>query len=128
MTPRLISCSRCGRIHPVNACPCKRELETKPTAERRFRSTKQWTATSILIRKRDRYLCAACEHMQPPRYTTQRLQVHHIVPIKDAWHKRLDPANLITLCPVCHELAERGDIPAELLRTWAAEANEREGL
>jgi 5-methylcytosine-specific restriction endonuclease McrA len=28
--------------------------------------------------------------------------VHHIVPIREAWAKRLDPKNCILLCAGCH--------------------------
>ena len=124
----LVSCSRCGKIHERGKCPLKRETKTKRTRERAFRSTKSWTATSKRIRQRDLYLCAACLHKDPPRYTTQGLQVHHIAPLSQAWGKRLDPSNLITLCPVCHELAESGAIPAETLRTWAKESIDRDSL
>lgn len=79
------------------------------------------------IRERDRWLCAACAHAEPPRYVSARLSVHHIDPVADAWESRLDPANLVTLCPSCHEAAERGDIPRRLLRLWASEAERRDG-
>ena len=124
----LVSCSRCGHVHERGKCPIKREHKPKSTRESSFRSTKTWTKQSILIRKRDDYLCAACLHKDPPRYVTSGLQVHHISPLSQAWSKRLDPANLITLCPVCHELAECGAIPADDLRAWAAQANARYGL
>ena len=124
----LISCSRCGHIHERGKCPIKREHKTKRTKERAFRSTKTWTNQSVLIRKRDNYLCAVCLHHDPPRYTTARLQVHHIEPLAEDWERRLDPVNLLTVCPVCHELAESGAIPRSVLHSWALEASKRDGL
>ena len=79
------------------------------------------------VRERDRWLCAACAHAEPPRYVSARLSVHHIDPVAERWEGRLDPANLVTLCPACHEAAERGDIPRGRLRQWAADAERRDG-
>lgn len=122
----LISCSRCGRIHERGACPVGRPSKKRDTQERSFRSSRWWTQASIETRKRDRFLCAACEHRDPPRYVTERLSVHHIVPLAEDYSLRLDPANLITLCPVCHELAEAGAISRADLHRWAVEAMERD--
>ncbi|MGX7099584.1 HNH endonuclease [Globicatella sanguinis] len=38
------------------------------------------------------------------RVTRTRLYVHHIIPLKVDYSKRLDDSNLITLCYGCHEL------------------------
>ena len=29
--------------------------------------------------------------------------VHHIEPVRDEWHKRLQLDNLVSLCRTCHE-------------------------
>jgi hypothetical protein len=47
---------------------------------------------------------------------TNFLGVHHIVEEKDGGTNRLD--NLIVLCPYCHDLAHRGEIPEEEMREW----------
>ena len=46
---------------------------------------------------------------------THDLEVHHIVPIKEDWNKRLDDSNLITLTRLVHEQAEDGTISREEL-------------
>lgn len=124
----LVMCGRCGKVHEKGACSIKRKAKTERTEERRFRSTQAWTDMSRLVRSRDRYLCARCASSSPPRYVTSRLSVHHIVPVASGWSLRLDPSNLITLCPACHELAEAGEIPASELEELARKANEREGM
>ncbi len=44
------------------------------------------------------------------------LDIHHLVPVsKDG---KDDPENLLVLCPNCHALHHRGEIPASSLRTW----------
>lgn len=122
----LISCSRCGRVHERGKCPkAKPRGEAPRTSAQRFRSTARWTELSRRVRERDSYLCQACLREDPPRYTTARLSVHHIVPLAADFDRRDDPANLITLCDACHELAESGAIPAEVLAGWAREAEER---
>lgn len=121
----LISCSRCGRVHDRGKCPKARQKELSPrTPAQKFRSTARWTEMSRRVRERDGYLCQACLHDDPPRYTTARLSVHHIVPIAADFDRRDDPLNCITLCDACHELAEAGAIPAEVLAGWAREAEE----
>lgn len=47
--------------------------------------------------------------------TTKNLQVHHIVSLEEDFNKRLNNNNLITLCPICHELAESGEISKDNL-------------
>ena len=50
------------------------------------------------------------------RYNSVGISVHHIIPLAVAWEKRLDDDNLITLCGLHHEMAERGEIKADELR------------
>ena len=51
------------------------------------------------------------------------LDVHHIVDENKGGTNRLD--NLIVLCPYCHDLAHRNEIPEEELREWIAHREER---
>ena len=72
------------------------------------------------IVKRDHFLCRNC--LKNGVFTSGDLQVHHIVPLSADFTRRADPDNLITLCPKCHEAAERGDIPAaELIALTGAD-------
>ena len=56
------------------------------------------------------------------QYNFTDLEVHHIEPIANAWDKRLEDDNLISLCRYHHELAEKGTIPAEVLKNIILES------
>jgi predicted restriction endonuclease len=113
----LKTCSICGRIHDFNKI-CKRQSKKNDTSANSFRKTNKWTEMSKAIRKRDKYLCKVClseKYDTQYKYTYKELEVHHIVPIEEDYSKRLDSSNLITLCRMHHEMAERGDISREEL-------------
>lgn len=54
---------------------------------------------------------------------TSFLGVHHIVDEKDGGNNRLD--NLIVLCPYCHDLAHRKEIPVEEMQDWISNRENR---
>uniref|UniRef100_UPI0020BF65E9 HNH endonuclease n=1 Tax=Lysinibacillus sp. D4B2_S17 TaxID=2941225 RepID=UPI0020BF65E9 len=56
------------------------------------------------------------------QYNFTDLEVHHIEPIANAWDKRLEDNNLISLCRYHHELVEKGSIPAEELKNIILES------
>lgn len=105
------SCSVCGRIHPEDKM-CKRVYK-KNTKESQFRNTNAWIKKRNEIKKRDKYLCQLC--LKDNIYTYDNLQVHHIIPIAKDYNKKLDSDNLITLCRMHHEQAEKGIISKEEL-------------
>ena len=105
------SCSVCGRIHPEDKM-CKRVYK-KNTEESQFRNTNAWNKKRNQIKKRDKYLCQLC--LKDNIYTYDNLQVHHIIPIAKDYDGRLDSDNLITLCRMHHEQAEKGIIAKEEL-------------
>lgn len=45
----------------------------------------------------------------------KNLEAHHIISIAEDYNKRLDNDNIITLCQMHHKMAERGEIPREVL-------------
>nr|MDP5197191.1 HNH endonuclease [Neobacillus sp. 179.-C4.2 HS] len=45
------------------------------------------------------------------KYNFNNIEVHHIVPLIEAWDKRLEDSNLISLCAYHHKMAESGQIP-----------------
>jgi len=64
-----------------------------------------------------------------PYIETKGLSVHHIIPLKDDWNKRLDNYNLITLSAKTHDLAEKGLISKEeLLKIAKANEDRLRGL
>ena len=106
------SCPYCGHIHEKNyICPDKpKPMKKGSTKITGFRSSKEWQKTRKKILIRDHFLCKIC--LKNGIFTSGDLQVHHIIPLSEDFTKRTDPDNLITLCPKCHEDAERGDFPA----------------
>jgi len=54
---------------------------------------------------------------------TSFLGVHHIIDEKEGGTNRLD--NLIVLCPYCHDLAHRNEIPEKELRDWISNRENR---
>ena len=69
--------------------------------------------TKNQIKKRDKYLCQLC--LKDNVYNYDDLQVHHIIPIAKNYDRRLDSDNLITLCRMHHEQAEKVIISKEEL-------------
>lgn len=64
----------------------------------------EWESLKKVIKKRDHYTCQNCgkEEKEKP------FHVHHKIPFRSFTEKKLAnaPANLITLCPDCHRMAE----------------------
>ena len=127
----LRSCRYCGRIHDAKY-DCgrkpKRMRMMSDTDQAEFRRKQAWTKMSRQIRDRDNYLCQIClrnMYMTSKTLTYNALSVHHIVPLAEDPTRALDPANLITLCPLHHELAEDGTITREELSQIAQEQQER---
>ncbi len=54
---------------------------------------------------------------------TSFLSVHHIVEEKDGGNNKLD--NLIVLCPFCHDLAHRNEMPEKEMREWISNRADR---
>lgn len=132
----LRTCKYCGRIHERKyICPQK-ATHIAERAARNGRNSEQdhlrnknvWKVKTRYIKARDNYLCQAClngiGYLEGTRYSTNNLQVHHIVPLKQNMDEALHNENLITLCETCHELAEAGKISREKL-VAIAQKNER---
>lgn len=117
----LKSCTICGGIHSVGAVCPKRKVNKKnrERIEEKFRGSNAWKNKREQIRKRDGYMCRWCLATGDgtrDSYRFDKLSVHHIVPLAVDFDKRLDDDNLVTLCPRCHEEAEKGAISAEDLQ------------
>lgn len=124
----LKSCKYCGKIHDSKYdCGKKPRRKKIRTEQNQFRITNAWKNKSIQIRVRDHYLCQVCirnlYHTQQ-QYNDKDLEVHHIIPVAEDYDRRLDGENLITLCKYHHEMAERGEIPREVLRAIARKQEE----
>ncbi|MDE6500786.1 MAG: HNH endonuclease [Ruminococcus sp.] len=111
------SCTYCGGVHDVGyVCTKKPHFKHNPkrnSREDKFRSSYDWQQKRKSILKRDFYLCRIC--LAESHLTYENLSVHHIVSLKNNFDLRLDDNNLITLCNVHHEQAEKGKISADIL-------------
>ena len=118
------SCPYCGRLHDVkDTCPRKPKpvYNNKHTGRAgELRNMNIWKTKRAVIKERDKHLCRAC--LAQGKLNTKNLSVHHIIPINEDERHWLDDDNLITLCSLCHEQAESGEISREYLRDLAATA------
>lgn len=108
---------RCGKVIPysIKRCP---ECEVKTEQERKqnikyykqntyerdskynkFYKSKEWIKVRQVAISRDHALCKDC---LAKNTITSYNTVHHIIPIKEDWSKKLDIDNLICLCESCH--------------------------
>lgn len=53
--------------------------------------------------------------------------MHHIIKLEDDPTLAFDELNLITLCSTHHEMAERGEVDASILKEIARQNAERTG-
>ena len=113
------TCKMCGVVEEGHICPYRRSRQKSGDRQSdKFRKTKAWKDKSIEIRQRDRYLCQVCLKDLYNTLNTlnfKALEVHHITPINEDYNKRLDNDNLITLCSYHHTMADKGQIPREVL-------------
>lgn len=119
------SCSRCGKIHPVNY-KCNVGKIYRGGRERKLRSTYKWTEKAEQIKRDSNYLCSIC--IEESIYTYEGLEVHHIEKVRDDETKFLDDYNLICLCTKHHKLADKGKIDKDYLLMLAKERVENTPL
>lgn len=112
----LISCNRCGKIHP-RGVKCGKGRVYKPTQEKRLRGRYAWTKKAIQIKADALGLCEVCK--DKGIYTFDNLEVHHITKLKDDPSGLLEDENLICLCVEHHKQADAGLINADYLRGLA---------
>lgn len=74
-----------------------------------FYHSKEWQAIRLRALERDFYLCQPCLR---ERRITKADMVHHIVPIKQDWSRRLDLSNLESICISCHNKIHGNQQPA----------------
>lgn len=79
---------------------------------------------STMIRERDHYMCVYCKE-HDDTVTRSEIEVHHIIPVREDYDRRLDGDNLISLCRVHHEEAEQGTIRRDVLKAMAAKQEEK---
>ncbi len=106
---------RCGKIIKKSDKYCKncmeKELQKKIRQNKTydkykrnrdskaFYSSAAWQRIAALVKSRQSGVCILCYHNHT---MTAGTIVHHIQPVREAWHKRLDPKNCVLLCAACH--------------------------
>lgn len=125
----LKSCKYCMRIHDSKFdCGKKPQRKKQGNNKDKFRWTSAWQKKREEIKARDKFLCQACiRNLNGTinRYTYDSLSVHHAVSLEDDFEKRLDDDNLITLCEQHHEMAEREEIPLDVILNIIKEQEEK---
>lgn len=123
---RLISCSRCGRIHSdsIICKPLSNKRRFTDTAENKLRSRYSWKKKRENVRERANYLCEVCRANGD--YSPKDIEIHHITKLRDDPNGLLEDNNLIALCIEHHKQADRGEIDADYLRRLADERDEIE--
>lgn len=105
-------CSRCGkRIQSGSRCPCikqrHREYDkySRDQKSRLFYNSKEWELGRALALDTD-------GGIDVYRFMTEGIivaadMVHHIVPLRDDWSKRIDIDNMMSLSSDTHSLIEQ---------------------
>ena len=115
----LVTCKYCGVVERGHRCehrPKRKNIKNRESD--RFRSSAVWKKKAEECKQRDRYLCRVCVaglYNTLNQINYKNLEAHHIIPIAEDYNKRLDNDNIITLCQMHHKMAERGEIPREVL-------------
>lgn len=124
-------CVYCGRVHDSRLdCGHKPKRHETDSRAQHIRNRYRWRRTREAVRERDNNICQLCLRnykgaLRPYEY--EGLEIHHIIPIEEDENKAFDMQNLITLCKVHHEQAERGEITREILTEIAKENERRRG-
>lgn len=97
-------CRKCHRIHNLDY-KCEKKVATRNTTElqrkeNKFYTSYQWIKLTNEIKKDNLYWCKICRELGEVGVIDE---VHHIVPIRKDWSKRLDWNNLIPLCNKHHK-------------------------
>jgi 5-methylcytosine-specific restriction endonuclease McrA len=109
----LVSCSRCGKLHPRGYKCNKGRAQRVDQEAYKLRSSWAWQKKSKVIKDKSKWLCAVCK--DDGKLVYDALEVHHIVKVTDDKSKAFDDYNLICLCVDHHKLADAGKIKASYL-------------
>lgn len=120
---RLISCNYCFGFHQKGTeCPKKpktdyrqknENLDEVNKMENKFYSSSAWQKTRASMMRDCGYKCYVCSNVHDDtdvRHYTEAREVHHVIPIRDCWDKRLDVDNLVCLCTENHHMIHQNEI------------------
>lgn len=94
-------CEKCKskQLEKISARNKHYDRHYRDARSKAFYNSLAWKRLTSIVKVRTDGLCAMCYHDE---IMTKGAIVHHIVPIRDDWSKRLDPANCVMLCQKCH--------------------------
>lgn len=119
----LRSCSKCGKIHDDKYI-CKSGRLPR-TNEQALRNLNKWHIKSQEIRERSLYICSVCKDKGEISFD-DKLEVHHIIKLRDDPNGLLEDDNLICLCTLHHKQADRGELSIDYLRGLAQKRDKAE--
>lgn len=64
---------------------------------------RRWPALRLMAKRRDNFMCVKCG-------SRGRLEVDHVLPVRDAPDRAFDLTNLQCLCPKCHGAKTRAEV------------------
>ncbi|WP_394864565.1 hypothetical protein [Clostridium perfringens] len=120
---RLISCNYCFGFHQKGTdCSKKQKTDYKfkkenldevNKMENKFYSSSAWQRLRNSVMRECGWKCYVCSNVYPDtnlRHYTEAREVHHVIPIRDCWDKRLDVDNLVCLCTEHHHMIHQNEI------------------
>lgn len=84
---------------------------------KQFYNSQAWKSTRSFIYERERGCCQRCGKFVFGR----QAHVHHVIEIKKDATLKLDPNNLMLLCPQCHILEENKDKKEKVFPSYFGE-------
>ena len=109
-------CAKCGRVMGLGSALCSSckakadERHKQYDGSVRDKRSAKFYSSEGWIRHRSKCLTEAnyqCQLCKRQGRVTPATEVHHKVPIRVDWSKRLDEHNLIALCHRCHMEAHK---------------------
>lgn len=123
-------CAKCGKIHDFNYI-CKKQnrinnnFQKSVDKENEFRQTSKWKKKSLQIRNEAQGLCEVCRSKK--EFSYGRIEVHHIIKLRENIDLGLDDDNLIALCSYHHKQADNGELSIDYLKSLVEERKKRLG-
>ena len=109
-------CAKCGRVMELGSalCPaCQAKADSRhkqynnnvrDKRSARFYASPQWVRLRDIVLARANYQCQVCRRAGR---ITPATEVHHKIPIRVDWSKRLDAGNCVAVCHRCHMMAHK---------------------
>ena len=113
-------CGRCMKLHDHDfKCGVGRFERYRDDEAYKLRNNRRWWRTRDEALERDKHLCVACRLDDNPFYNAYKLEVHHILGVRDYPEHVYKVDNTITLCMFHHKKVHDGSLDFKgLLNKW----------